>query len=65
MGTRSGDCDPGMVAHMADRSGIVSLSCKIPGDVVLCRLGVLATDVVTSLNKESGFLGIAGTSDSR
>ena len=65
MGTRSGDCDPGLVAHMADRSEIVSISWKFAGVIVLCRLGVSASEVVHSLNTESGFLGIASTSDSR
>ena len=27
MGTRSGDCDPGLVTHMADRSVVTSCAC--------------------------------------
>ena len=32
---------------------------------MMYRLGVTATEVVARLNRESGFLGVAGTSDSR
>ena len=32
---------------------------------LVTRLGVSAGEVVASLNRESGFLGVAGTSDSR
>lgn len=33
--------------------------------MMMYRLGVTATEVVARLNRDSGFLGVAGTGDSR